>query len=227
MLLISRLNCDSMGAEDEDEDDVDDYGSETSGNGNLENSSVEESRPVDINTYKGDQSGGNSLHKSNDDSQQQGTGSYPNYEETNDDNNNLNTNNNNNNQIFAGNDETDTDSEMGDDNMESDEFVRESDNIPPQPNQPNNDISNGLNPQSPVLTYQNSRQKLMNIIKKPGILAGIVGGAIIGILTAILLIMFIVYRMRKKDEGSYALEETKKPLNAYDYRHCPTKEFYA
>ena len=69
--------------------------------------------------------------------------------------------------------------------------------------------------------------KLLSIISKPGILAGIVGGAIIGILTAILLIMFIVYRMRKKDEGSYALEETKKPLNAYDYRHCPTKEFYA
>ena len=58
-------------------------------------------------------------------------------------------------------------------------------------------------------------------------MAGIVGGAIIGVLTAILLIMFIVYRMRKKDEGSYALEETKKPLNAYDYRNCPTREFYA
>lgn len=74
--------------------------------------------------------------------------------------------------------------------------------------------------------YQ-GRAKLLSIITKPGILAGIVGGAIIGVLTAILLIMFIVYRMRKKDEGSYALEETKKPLNAYDYRHCPTKEFYA
>jgi hypothetical protein len=75
--------------------------------------------------------------------------------------------------------------------------------------------------------FKSSRSKLLSIISKPGILAGIVGGAIIGILTAILLIMFIVYRMRKKDEGSYALEETKKPLNAYDYRHCPTKEFYA
>ena len=76
-------------------------------------------------------------------------------------------------------------------------------------------------------SYQSSRSKLLKIITKPGILAGIIGGAIIGILTAILLIMFIIYRMRKKDEGSYALEETKKPLNAYDYRHCPTKEFYA
>ena len=75
--------------------------------------------------------------------------------------------------------------------------------------------------------YESSRSKLLKIIVKPGILAGIVGGAIIGILTAILLIMFIVYRMKKSDEGSYALEETKKPLNAYDYRNCPTKEFYA
>lgn len=79
----------------------------------------------------------------------------------------------------------------------------------------------------PQITYQSTRSKLLAIISKPGILAGIVGGAVIGILTAILLIMFIVYRMRKKDEGSYALEETKKPLSAYDYRHCPTKEFYA
>lgn len=76
-------------------------------------------------------------------------------------------------------------------------------------------------------TPKTARSKLLEIMAKPGILAGIVGGAIIGVLTAILLIMFIVYRMKKKDEGSYALEETKKPLNAYDYRHCPTKEFYA
>lgn len=77
------------------------------------------------------------------------------------------------------------------------------------------------------ITYQSSGSKLLSVIIKPGIMAGIVGGAIIGVLTAILLIMFIVYRMRKKDEGSYALEETKKPLNAYDYRNCPTREFYA
>lgn len=76
-------------------------------------------------------------------------------------------------------------------------------------------------------TQKSSPSKLWEIMAKPGILAGLVGGAIIGVLTAVLLIMFIVYRMKKKDEGSYALEETKKPLNAYDYRHCPTKEFYA
>lgn len=72
-----------------------------------------------------------------------------------------------------------------------------------------------------------SRSKLFEILSKPGILAGIIGGIVIGLLTAILLIMFIVYRMRKRDEGSYALEDTKKPLSSYEYRNVPTKEFYA
>jgi syndecan 2 len=90
-----------------------------------------------------------------------------------------------------------------------------------------NNMEDSSMAQTPTVRHESSRSKLISIISKPGILAGIVGGAIIGILTAILLIMFIVYRMRKKDEGSYALEETKKPLNSYDYRHCPTREFYA
>lgn len=93
--------------------------------------------------------------------------------------------------------------------------------------QPTSTTQPSANQANEKSSYQSSGSKLLLIITKPGIMAGIVGGAIIGVLTAILLIMFIVYRMRKKDEGSYALEETKKPLNAYDYRHCPTKEFYA
>ena len=38
------------------------------------------------------------------------------------------------------------------------------------------------------------------------IIAAVVGGTVVGLLMAILLVMFIVYRMRKRDEGSYALE---------------------
>ena len=34
-------------------------------------------------------------------------------------------------------------------------------------------------------------------------------GAVVGLLCAILCVMFVVYRMRKKDEGSYALDEPK------------------
>ena len=93
-------------------------------------------------------------------------------------------------------------------------------------NEKDEDMQQVLSTQT-MTTHKSGRSKFLSIIKKPGILAGLVGGAIIGLLTAGLLILFIVYRMKKKDEGSYALEETKKPLNAYDYRHCPTKEFYA
>ena len=56
--------------------------------------------------------------------------------------------------------------------------------------------------------------------------AAIIGGAVVVLLCAILFVMFIVYRMRKKDEGSYALDEPKKMPN-YSYQRAPDKEFYA
>lgn len=63
---------------------------------------------------------------------------------------------------------------------------------------------------------------------EPGVLAGLIGGVVIGILAIILLVMFIVYRMRKKDEGSYALDEPKQPPHySYAYQKASTKEFYA
>merc|ERR1712203_40163 len=49
----------------------------------------------------------------------------------------------------------------------------------------------------------------VSFFAQPGILAAVIGGAVVGLLCAILLVMFIVYRMRKKDEGSYALDEPK------------------
>ena len=48
----------------------------------------------------------------------------------------------------------------------------------------------------------------------------IVGGGV-GILFAIFLVLLLVYRMKKKDEGSYDLG--KKPI----YKKAPTNEFYA
>lgn len=41
-------------------------------------------------------------------------------------------------------------------------------------------------------------------------LPAVIGGAVVGLLCAILVVMFIVYRMRKKDEGSYALDEPRR-----------------
>lgn len=63
---------------------------------------------------------------------------------------------------------------------------------------------------------------------QPGILAAVIGGAVVGLLCAILLVMFIVYRMRKKDEGSYALDEPKRSLMGTNpYVKNVNKEFYA
>lgn len=65
---------------------------------------------------------------------------------------------------------------------------------------------------------------------RPGLLAAISGGAVVGLLLTILLVMFIVYRMRKKDEGSYSLDEGTQhqpPHYSYAYQKAPTKEFYA
>ena len=55
----------------------------------------------------------------------------------------------------------------------------------------------------------------------------VIGGAVVGLLCAILLVMFIVYRMRKKDEGSYALDEHKRSTAANPYARGASKELYA
>nr|CAG4646005.1 EOG090X0QLW [Lynceus sp. MCZ IZ 141354] len=65
-----------------------------------------------------------------------------------------------------------------------------------------------------------------SFFSQPGILAAIIGGAVVGLLCAILLVMFVVYRMRKKDEGSYALEEPKRSPAAHAYGKN-SREFYA
>ncbi|XP_069477502.1 syndecan-2 [Ambystoma mexicanum] len=60
---------------------------------------------------------------------------------------------------------------------------------------------------------------------KTEVLAAVIAGGVIGFLFALFLILLLVYRMRKKDEGSYDLGE-RKPSSAA-YQKAPTKEFYA
>jgi syndecan 2 len=63
---------------------------------------------------------------------------------------------------------------------------------------------------------------------QPGILAAVIGGAVFGLCISILIVMFIVYRMRKKDEGSYALDEPKRSPTANSYaKNGNNREFYA
>jgi hypothetical protein len=77
-----------------------------------------------------------------------------------------------------------------------------------------------------ILKNKQDGVKRSSIVGQPGILAGIIGGAVVGLLCAVLLVMFIVYRMRKKDEGSYALDEPKRsPQHAYT--RAKNQEFFA
>jgi len=69
--------------------------------------------------------------------------------------------------------------------------------------------------------------RTVSFFAQPGILAAVIGGAVVGLLCAILLVMFIVYRMRKKDEGSYILDEPKRMHNGNVYTKTPNREFYA
>ncbi|XP_069587772.1 syndecan-2 [Ranitomeya imitator] len=64
-----------------------------------------------------------------------------------------------------------------------------------------------------------------NLFHRTEVLAAVIAGGGIGFLFAVFLILLLVYRMRKKDEGSYDLGE-RKPSSAV-YQKAPTKEFYA
>ncbi|XP_046895741.1 syndecan-2 [Hypomesus transpacificus] len=64
-----------------------------------------------------------------------------------------------------------------------------------------------------------------NLFQRTEVLAAVIAGGVIGFLFAIFLILLLVYRMRKKDEGSYDLGDRKPPPSAY--QKAPTKEFYA
>ncbi|KAK0137271.1 Syndecan-4 [Merluccius polli] len=60
-----------------------------------------------------------------------------------------------------------------------------------------------------------------SIFNKTEVLAALIAGGAVGLLFAILLILLLIYRMKKKDEGSYDLG--KKPI----YKKAPTTEIYA
>ncbi|XP_064480909.1 syndecan-like isoform X2 [Ornithodoros turicata] len=91
---------------------------------------------------------------------------------------------------------------------------------------PPEDDFNELGNNIPVL-QRKQEDRPSSFFAQPGILAAVIGGAVVGLLCAILLVMFIVYRMRKKDEGSYALDEPKRSPTVNSYMRGSNKEFYA
>ncbi|XP_051519017.1 syndecan-2-A-like isoform X2 [Myxocyprinus asiaticus] len=106
------------------------------------------------------------------------------------------------------------------------------------------DTKKRVRTEPPVLATEDSRRNLLtsttsfprspldpldvqseNLFQRTEVLAAVIAGGVIGFLFAIFLILLLVYRMRKKDEGSYDLGE-RKPSGAA-YQKAPTKEFYA
>uniref|UniRef100_A0AAY4ES52 Syndecan n=1 Tax=Denticeps clupeoides TaxID=299321 RepID=A0AAY4ES52_9TELE len=57
--------------------------------------------------------------------------------------------------------------------------------------------------------------------KQTEVVIALIAGGVVGLLFAVLLILLLIYRMKKKDEGSYDLG--KKPI----YKKAPTAEIYA
>lgn len=99
--------------------------------------------------------------------------------------------------------------------------------LPPPQSHPDHTSLAGKDMESPVQIHTTmTEERQVSIFAQPGILAAFIGGAVVGLLCAILLVMFIVYRMRKKDEGSYPLDEPKRmPLTS---SYSPNdKEIYA
>uniref|UniRef100_A0A096MFW8 Syndecan n=1 Tax=Poecilia formosa TaxID=48698 RepID=A0A096MFW8_POEFO len=60
-----------------------------------------------------------------------------------------------------------------------------------------------------------------SIFNKTEVLAAVIAGCAVCLMFAVLLILLLIYRMKKKDEGSYDLG--KKPI----YKKAPTTEIYA
>ncbi|KAI0986400.1 hypothetical protein GJ496_011740 [Pomphorhynchus laevis] len=67
---------------------------------------------------------------------------------------------------------------------------------------------------------------LKSIMSKPIIMAAAVSITSIVILSIILVIIYIVFRIRKRDEGSYALKDNTR-LNSCSYSKVPFNEIYA
>ncbi|KAM4693752.1 syndecan-1 [Discoglossus pictus] len=65
-----------------------------------------------------------------------------------------------------------------------------------------------------------------SIMDRTEVLGGIIAGGVAGLIFAIALVGFMLYRMKKKDEGSYSLEEPKQSNGGYQ-KPREQREFYA
>ncbi|XP_048830202.1 syndecan-1-like isoform X2 [Brienomyrus brachyistius] len=65
-----------------------------------------------------------------------------------------------------------------------------------------------------------------SLLDRKEVLAGVISGGVVGLAFAVLLVSLMVYRMKKKDEGSYSLDEHSHPNVGYQ-RPQGQEEFLA
>ncbi|XP_065586742.1 syndecan-1 [Cyrtonyx montezumae] len=66
----------------------------------------------------------------------------------------------------------------------------------------------------------------LGIMDRKEVLGGVIAGGLVGLVFAVFLVAFMLYRMKKKDEGSYSLDEPKQSNGGYQKPH-KQEEFYA
>ncbi|XP_063088228.1 syndecan-1 isoform X2 [Cavia porcellus] len=65
------------------------------------------------------------------------------------------------------------------------------------------------------------------LLDRKEVLGGVIAGGLVGLLFAVFLVGFMLYRMKKKDEGSYSLEEPKQANGGAYQKPTKQEEFYA
>ncbi|XP_004839100.1 syndecan-1 [Heterocephalus glaber] len=65
------------------------------------------------------------------------------------------------------------------------------------------------------------------LLGRKEVLGGVIAGGVVGLVFAVCLVGFMLYRMKKKDEGSYSLEEPKQANGGAYQKPTKQEEFYA
>ncbi|MBN3277419.1 SDC1 protein, partial [Polyodon spathula] len=80
------------------------------------------------------------------------------------------------------------------------------------------ETENKVQAEVPQITQSNNHQEApklgdnamsQGLLERKEVLGGVIAGGIVGLAFAVLLVVLMVYRMKKKDEGSYALDDQK------------------
>ncbi|XP_060042586.1 syndecan-1 [Erinaceus europaeus] len=74
---------------------------------------------------------------------------------------------------------------------------------------------------------QGSTGASQSLLDRKEVLGGVIAGGLVGLIFAVCLVAFMLYRMKKKDEGSYSLEEPKQANGGAYQKPSKQEEFYA